>query len=133
MVLIILLVLALFVVQTLLPASFRFLAGGDVGARLATALGPRDNPPAQSVHGARAERALANMQEALPVFLALALMNMIVGTSAELAILGATVFLVARILYVPAYLLGIPGLRTLIWLGGWVGLIMMLLPLLDRA
>lgn len=132
MVLIVLLVLALFVVQTLLPASFRFLSGGDTGGKLATALGPRDQPPPQSVIGARAERALANMLEALPVFLALALLNLIVGTAAGMAISGATVFLVARILYVPAYLAGIPGLRTLIWLGGWVGLVMMLLPLLDR-
>jgi uncharacterized MAPEG superfamily protein len=132
MVLIVLLVLALFVIQTLLPASFRFMSGGDVGPKLAAALGPRDNPPPQSAVGARAERALANMLEALPVFLALALLNMIVGTAAGMAITGATVFLVARVLYVPAYLAGIPGLRTIIWLGGWVGLVMMLLPLLDR-
>jgi uncharacterized MAPEG superfamily protein len=132
MVLIVLLVLALFVIQTLLPASFRFMAGGEIGAKLAAALGPRDHPPPQSVIGARAERALANMHEALPVFLGLALMNMILGTAAGMAITGATVFLVARVLYVPAYLAGVPGLRTLIWLGGWVGLVMMLLPLLDR-
>lgn len=132
MVLIILLVLALFVVQTLLPASFRFMAGGDLGAKLATALGPRDNPPPQSLIGARAERALANLHEALPVFLALALMNLILGTAAAMATTGATIFLLARVLYVPAYLAGIPGLRTLIWLGSWVGLVMMLLPLLDR-
>jgi uncharacterized MAPEG superfamily protein len=132
MVLIVLLVLALFVFQTLLPATFRFMAGGEIGPKLAAALGPRDNPPPQSVVGARAERALANMHEALPVFLGLALMNMILGTAAGMAITGATVFLLARVLYVPAYLAGIPGLRTLIWLGGWVGLVMMLLPLLDR-
>jgi uncharacterized MAPEG superfamily protein len=132
MVLIILLVLALFVVQTLLPASFRYLGGGAMNGKLAQALGPRDNPPPQSPLGARAERALANLQEALPVFLTLALLNLVVGTAA-LATLGATVFLIARVLYVPAYLMGIPGLRTLIWLGGWAGLVMMLLPLLNRV
>ena len=40
------------------------------------------------------------MQEALPVFLALALMNMIVAPDATLAMTGALVFLVARVLYV---------------------------------
>jgi uncharacterized MAPEG superfamily protein len=85
------------------------------------------------VTGGRAVRALANMQEALPVFLALALMNMILGTAAAMALTGAWVFFVARLLYVPAYLAGIPVLRTLIWAGAWVGLAMMLIPLLDRA
>jgi uncharacterized MAPEG superfamily protein len=132
MVLIILLVLALFVLQTLLPASFRYMGGPDAGKKLALALGPRDNPPPQGVVGARAERALANMQEALPVFLALALLNMIVGTAGGLALTGATVFLVARTLYVPAYLAGITGVRTLLWAAGIVGLVMLLLPLLDR-
>jgi uncharacterized MAPEG superfamily protein len=121
MVLIVLLVLALFVVQTLLPASFRYMGGGDTGRKLAAPV------------GARAERALSNMQEALPVFLALALLNLIVGTAADMAITGATVFLVARVLYVPAYLAGISGLRTLIWLVGVAGLVMMVIPLLQRA
>ena len=95
MVLIILLVLALFVLQTLLPACFRYMVGPDAGSKLWLALGPRDNPPPQTTLGGRAERALANTQEALPVFLALALMNLIVG-SAALALTGATVFLIAR-------------------------------------
>jgi uncharacterized MAPEG superfamily protein len=132
MVLIVLLVLALFVLQTLLPACFRYMSGPEVGRKLALALGPRDNPPPQTVVGGRAERALTNMQEALPVFLALALLNLFVGTAAQLAVTGATVFLVARLLYVPTYLAGVAGLRTLIWAASIVGLVLMLLPLLDR-
>ncbi len=131
MIALILAVLALFVVQTLLPASFRYISGPDAAAKFKLALGPRDAPPGQTVHGARAERALANMQEALPVFLTLALLGLIVG-SPELAVTGATVFLVARVLYVPAYLMGIPVVRTLLWLVSWAGLIMMLMPLLER-
>jgi uncharacterized MAPEG superfamily protein len=131
MVLLILLVLALFVFQTLLPAGFRY-AGRDPGRPLAVALGPRDDPPRQSRMGGRAERALANMQEALPVFLTLALLNLYLGTG-DLALTGATVFLVARVLYVPAYLAGIPGLRTLIWAAGVVGLVLMLIPVLARS
>ena len=132
MVLLILLVLALFVLQTLLPSAFRYM-GRDPARPLSVALGPRDDPPPQSRMGGRAARALANMQEALPVFLALALMNMIVGTAAALALTGGWVFFIARLLYVPAYLSGVPVIRTLIWAGGWVGLVMMLMPLLERA
>ena len=132
MVLIILLVLALFVLQTLLPACFRYMVGPDMGAKLWLALGSRDNPPPQTTLGGRSERALANMQEALPVFLALALLNLIVG-SAALALTGATIFLIARALYVPAYLAGVPLLRSLIWGASLVGLVLMVAPLLVRA
>jgi uncharacterized MAPEG superfamily protein len=133
MVLIVLLVLALFVLQTLLPNRFRERAPGTPVGKLAeSSLGPRDHLPPLTVVGGRASRALANMQEALPVFLALALMNLILGTAA-MALTGGWIFLVARLLYVAAYLSGIPVVRTLVWMVGWVGLVMMLIPLLDRV
>jgi uncharacterized MAPEG superfamily protein len=124
-------VLGLFVLQTLLPATIRYLlAGPGTGARLKIALGPRDSQPPLSAAGCRAERALANMYEALPVFMGLALLLLIGGKPSELATQGAWIFLVARILYVPAYLAGIFGLRSLIWVVGWVGLLQMLMALL---
>ena len=133
MVLIVLLVLILFVVQTLLPNRFRQPAPAREATSLSESpLGPRDHQAPLTVVGGRAERALANMHEALPVFLALALMNMIVGTAAATAITGAWVFFIARLLYVPAYLSGVPVIRTLIWVAAWVGLVMMVLPLVDR-
>ena len=132
MILIVLLVLALFVLQTLLPNQLREPAPAGASASFAEAWGPRDNPRPFTVMGGRASRALANMQEALPVFLALALMNMIVGTAAATALTGGWVFLIARVIYVPLYFAGIPVLRTLAWGAGWVGLVMMLIPLLDR-
>jgi uncharacterized MAPEG superfamily protein len=132
MVLIILLVLALFVVQTLLPGRFRepFPEGSE--GKIKENLGNRDQMRPLTVVGERASRALANMHEALPVFLALALLNMIVGTAAASAITGATLFLIARILYVGVYLAGITVVRTLLWVASWVGLVLMILPLLDR-
>jgi uncharacterized MAPEG superfamily protein len=60
-------------------------------------------------------------------------MNMIAGTAAALATTGALIFLIARVIYVPLYLSGIPAVRTLAWVVSWVGLILMLMPLLDRA
>ncbi|MEJ0084245.1 MAG: MAPEG family protein [Pseudomonadota bacterium] len=133
MILLVLLVLALFVIQTLLPGRFRKPAvPGDPGI-LEEHVGNRDHARPLTVVGQRAARALANMHEALPVFLTLALMNLIAGTAAAMATTGALIFLIARVLYVPLYLSGVSWLRSLIWTGGWVGLILMLIPLLDRA
>ncbi len=127
-----LLVLALFVLQTLIPGRFREPAAPGQAGKLAENLGNRDHMRPLTVTGQRAARALANMQEAMPVFLGLALANMIVAPEAPQAVTGALVFLIARTLYVAIYIAGIPVVRTLVWAAGWVGLIMMLMPLLDR-
>jgi len=131
MVLLILLVLALFVLQTLLPGRFREPAVGANG-EIAENLGNRDHVRPLTLVGQRAKRALENMHEALPVFLALALLNMIVDTVASIALTGATIFLIARVLYVGVYMAGIAVVRTLIWVVSWVGLAMMIAPLLQK-
>ena len=123
----ILAVLALFVLQTYLPATIRYLlAGPGTLDRLRVALGPRDEQPPLSPMGGRAARALANMQEAMPVFLGLALLHVAKGTAEGLPTTGAMVFFLARVLYVPSYLSGISGLRSLVWGVSWVGLGMMI-------
>ena len=132
MVLLILLVLALFVLQTLLPGRFREPVPEGGKGKLMENLGNRDHMRPLTVVGERAARALANMHEALPVFLALALLNMIVGTIASTALTGATIFLIARVLYVGVYMAGVPVVRTLIWAVSWVGLAMMIAPLLQK-
>jgi uncharacterized MAPEG superfamily protein len=127
MIITILLVLALFVVQTLLPASIRYFGGGaGLGRRLLMALGPRDEQPPLTHLGERAQRALANLHEALPVFLTVALLHVIRSTAEPAALHGAWIFLIARILYVPAYLSGILGLRSTMWAVSWVGLVIMI-------
>jgi uncharacterized MAPEG superfamily protein len=127
----ILTVLALFVVQTLLPATFRYLlAGPGTGARLRIALGSRDEQPPLSTLGARAERALNNLYEALPVFMAIALLLVVRGVDEGLAIQGAWVFLISRALYVPAYLAGMFAVRSAVWVVSWVGLVMMIVALM---
>jgi uncharacterized MAPEG superfamily protein len=133
MVTLVLLVLALFVLQTLLPGRFREAPAAGEPGKLAENLGNRDHMRPYTVTGQRAARALANMQEAIPVFLGLALMNMIVAPDAPQAHTGALVFLIARVLYLPIYMAGVPAVRTLMWAVSWVGLILMLLPLLART
>ena len=132
MVLLILLVLALFVVQTLLPGRFREPAAPGAPSKLAEKLSNRDQVRPFTVRGERAARALANMQEAMPVFLGVALMDMIVAPEAPMVTTGALIFLIARALYVAVYIAGVAVVRTLLWAASWVGLVLMLLPLLDR-
>lgn len=132
MVLVVLLVLALFVVQTLLPTGLREAPAPGGPSRAAEALGARDRVRPHTLAGQRALRALANMQEALPVFLGLALLDLIVTPAAPLATTGAWVFFAARLAYVLVYIMGIPVARTLLWGVSWVGLVMMLIPLLNR-
>ena len=121
--------LALYVVQTMLPNTFRFSALDQArrGPELVKALGPRDEMPALGVRGERAIRAQTNLQEALPVFLTLALIHLLrPAAPSEMASMGAGVFFVARVIYVPTYLYGVFGLRSAVWAASWIGLLMMI-------
>jgi uncharacterized MAPEG superfamily protein len=133
MVLVVLLVLALFFLQTLLPTRFREAPVPGAPSARVEALGNRDHQRPHTVVGLRAVRALANIQEAMPVFLALALLNLIVTPGASLAVTGAWVFLIARVLYVGIYLGGVPVARTILWVVSVVGLALMVIPLLDKV
>ncbi len=87
-------------------------------------LGARDGPREGSVFTGRARRTVANQIEALAVFAPLVLIAHVLEISNTMTIWGAGLFLGARIFYVPAYLLGIPYLRTLIWGAGVAGSVM---------
>ncbi len=119
----ILAVLALFFVQTYLPSTVRALSGDEAQKRFLR--GPRDEVPPTGLMIGRMERALKNLFEALPVFIALALLAEIQGLTEGWALTGAMVFTLARVAYVPAYGSGIPWLRSLIWTVGHAGLVMM--------
>ena len=121
---IILLVLALYMVHIFLQETSRF------SFDLRGIVGNRDNPPEMSIIAARLDRAKNNMMEALPFFLALALLALVKGGDSTAAVDGATIFFLARVAYVPAYLSGIPMLRSLIWLAANAGLVVMALPLI---
>ena len=120
----ILLVLVLYMVQLFLQETTRF------GFDLRGIVGNRDNPPKMSVIAGRLDRAKNNMLEAIPIFLALALLALLKGGDTSNAAHAASIFLIARIVYVPAYVSGIPMLRSLAWLVANAGLVMMALPLI---
>lgn len=121
---IVLLVLALYVFQLFLQETSHF--GFDIWG----IMGPRDNLPKMSVVAARLDRAKNNMREALPLFIGLAMLAFFATDNPNNASPGAIAFLAARILYVPAYVSGVPILRSLIWLVGMAGLVAMALTLI---
>ena len=87
--------------------------------------GPRDDPKPLGRIAARAERAFANYKETWPVFAALALGLAVTSRSGGLAATGAWVWLAARVVYLPLYVLGVPYLRSLCWAVAGAGLVMM--------
>ena len=117
-------VLVLWVCQTMIPPVLRLLFNPDAPSAadaLKLGLGPRDRLPRETVMGGRARRAQANLMEALPVFLGLLLALEHTGAWND-AVTGGWIFLGARALYVPAYLVGPAGLRSCCWAASWVGL-----------
>jgi|APTNR8051073442_1049403.scaffolds.fasta_scaffold05562_3 uncharacterized MAPEG superfamily protein len=76
----------------------------DRGAKWA--LGPRDEQPHLKLTAARLERASLNFKENFPIILALLLIVEIAGKSTSLIQSMAVLWLVARVIYYPAYALG---------------------------
>lgn len=130
----ILAILLLLWIQTLLPPALRYMRNGrSLGANFSHALGPRDTPIPTVPEAERASRALSNLMESLPIFLTLALLVLILGVDGALAEIGAALFVVARALYVPCYVLGIPALRSVVWGAAAVGLLMLAAAVLPFA
>lgn len=93
--------------------------------------GPRDGaaPPPGAVT-ARLQRAQANLFETLPIFAVAILAAHVAGREGSLTLVGAWLYLVARIIYVPLYALGVPMVRSLVWGAGVAGVIMVIMALL---
>jgi uncharacterized MAPEG superfamily protein len=96
--------------------------------------GPRDEPlpPPGPVTG-RLERAQRNLYETLPLFAAAVLAAVVAGRTNGLTALGAQLYFWARVVYVPLYALGVPYVRSLVWLVSLAGLLMILAALLGLA
>jgi len=126
MVSLILWVLAFYFVGLMLPGPFLL---AKIGVK--NYAGARDNLPEPDMVQARARRAQENFKESLPIFLALAMLALIVPAVAMAqAVLGAQVFLIARLVYLPVYMSGVAWLRPIIWSVSIIGLFMMALALI---
>jgi len=92
---------------------------------LGYALSPRDDLSNDSGIAGRVERAFYNMLETFPIFAAMALMVHVTESSTSLTALGAQLYFWGRVFYVPAYVAGIPVVRTVIWMASLVGICLM--------
>lgn len=88
--------------------------------------GPRDDArePAGKLAG-RAARASANYRETYPGFVALALAVALAGDPSGWGLVGGWLWFIARLVYIPLYLAGIPYIRSLVWLVALAGLAIM--------
>ena len=90
-------------------------------------LSNRDESVDISVMCSRAKRASVNFQESYPAFLAISIISMVQGVD---IVSLATYWLVLRALFMVAYTAGITYLRTLLWMGSLICLIMMAMALM---
>ncbi len=74
----------------------------------------------------RAQRAYRNMAESLLPFAALVLVAHAAGVSNDMTVVGAKLFVYARMAYAVVYIAGIPWLRTAVWTAGFAGILMIL-------
>ena len=103
----------------------------DLSKGIGWALGPQDEKREPSLVAGRLERALTNYVYNLPAYLALALILKVTDLGTETTALGATIWFWARVAYVPAYVSGIPLVRSIAWFASLGGLVAMILPLLG--
>ena len=86
---------------------------------------PRDEQKPVTGTAARAKRMLSNYLETYPAFIALALVAVISGGADWLTAVGAGLYIVARIAYVPLYLQGVYYIRSLAYIAALVGMLAM--------
>lgn len=86
-------------------------------------VGPRDEPFTLKTRIAgRLTRAQANFFETFPLFAAAVLVAAVAGETGGHAALGAWIYLIARIVYLPLYALGIPVVRSIVWGAALIGI-----------
>lgn len=89
-----------------------------------------ETPPPPKPLAARLGRAQSNLFETLPLFAAAILCASFAARTGALTHWGALLYLLARLVYVPLYALGVPYVRSLVWLVSLFGLLMVLAALL---
>ena len=127
MLLIIFLVLFLLLVQVALPG--RYLTE-QVGTD--AQIGPRDELPEPSRALARSRRALANLQETLPIFLTLALLSIMLGEQGWLSLAGGALYWLARSAHAYCYMRGLTPWRSFSFLASLLGNLLLAIPLLPH-
>ena len=115
---------ALTVVQMLIAVT-----GATLQVGLPRLAGNREGMPPLTGWVGRAERAHYNMLESLVLFAALVVVAVLSNKTNSTTLMGAQLFVWARLAYAIIYMAGIPWLRTLVWVVSMVGLVMIFLQL----
>ncbi|MGF0539591.1 MAPEG family protein [Agrobacterium sp. ES01] len=90
--------------------------------------GPRDgNQQPKGKLPGRAARASENYRETYPAFISLAAALFFTGDVSGLGIVGAWIWFLCRLVYIPLYLAGIAYIRSLVWLASLLGLLLMII------
>lgn len=82
-------------------------------------LSSRDEDRTVTGMAARTERALSNSVTAMALFAPAILLLAVQDRFSATTLLAAQVFLIARVIYLPAYVFGIVGIRTVAWMAGF--------------
>jgi uncharacterized MAPEG superfamily protein len=113
---------ALWLVHVLVQASL-----GNAQTPFGYLFTSRDEPSkARGLSYGRSCRALANYLENFTPFVAVALALIATQRTGGAGAIGATIWILARIVYLPIYIFGIIYVRTIVWGISIVGLVMML-------
>ncbi|NPD14086.1 MAPEG family protein [Xinfangfangia sp. D13-10-4-6] len=103
----------------------QMLAIAAAGARMTREFGPRynagprDHTPEASPLLGRLRRAVNNGFEGLALFAPMVLIVVITGKTSNLTAVAAWIYVAARLLYIPAYALGLAPWRSVIWVVGF--------------
>lgn len=115
--------------QMLQFVAYSITANRQVGPRYA--MSPRDEPRQLTGTAGRLQRALTNHFEGLILFTIAVVVVTLSDRSNAITQMAAWVYLGARVLYVPAYVLGLSPWRSLIWFVGFLAtLAMLVMPLM---
>ena len=87
-------------------------------------LGPQDDKAPLGPLAARLDRAFRNFMETFPLFAAAVVAADLIGKLGALTIGGSGLYVAARALYVPLYAFGVPVARTVVWIIGSLGLLL---------
>lgn len=118
--------LVLAIIQIILPAMSRNRETG-----IEYNAGPRDEagPPVGKTTG-RLQRAQRNLLETLPLFIGAVIIAHIAGREGTLTLIGAWTYLIARLIFLPIYIMGVPFIRSVIWIASMAGLGMIIFAIL---
>jgi len=85
--------------------------------------GSRDEPGEVTGISGRLVRAHRNLLEIFPQFLAALFLVHTAHAAGSLSVIGAWQFVIARLVYVPAYAFAPPGVRPICWVVAWLGIV----------